>query len=97
MPESCSRGSVVCPSPAAAGGPSPTEEGRGGQPESSAFTGLCSLGVAHNDVPAKKRAPQVSGLVYGHRQAAQTGLDHRDTKRSWKGLGLSRKICSSRQ
>ena len=77
MPESCS-------------GRRP-EEGRGGQPESSAFTGLCALGVAHNDVPAKKRAPQVSGLVYGQREATTC---RRDT---WKGLGLSRKICSSRQ
>ena len=41
MPESCSIGLVVCPSPAAPGGPSPAEEG--GKPESSAFTGLCAM------------------------------------------------------
>jgi hypothetical protein len=41
VPESCSRGLVVCPSPAAPGGPSPAEEG--GKPESSAFTGLCAM------------------------------------------------------
>ena len=43
----------MCPSPAAAGGgiPSPVAEGRGGQPESSAFTGPCAtcLGVAHEE------------------------------------------------
>ena len=62
MPESCSRGLVVCLSPAAPGGPSPAEEGSPSPPPSQA-----SLGVAHDDVPTKKWAHY--GLVYEHREA----------------------------
>ena len=67
----------MCLSPAAEGRwcarvlqrPAASEAARVQQLRAARVTGLCALGVAHNDVPAKNRAPQVSGLVYGQREA----------------------------